>query len=125
MLQAALAYLPDDVQDEYERRTQSIVSLFTASAPASAVDGATATTAVATSAPAASVQADNFKKLAMPVSLVWGEKDTITPLAQAHALQTLMPSARLTVLAGVGHIPQIEDVTAFNTAITQVLQTPP
>ena len=73
----------------------------------------------------ASAQADNFKKLAMPVSLVWGEKDTITPLAQAHALQTLMPSARLTVLAGVGHIPQIEDVTAFNTAITQVLQTPP
>ena len=73
----------------------------------------------------ASVQADNFKKLAMPVSLVWGDQDTITPLAQAHALQALMPRARLTVLAGLGHIPQIEDVAAFNVAIAQVFQTPP
>jgi hypothetical protein len=37
MLQAALAYLPDDVQDEYERRTQSIVAMFSASAPESAL----------------------------------------------------------------------------------------
>jgi hypothetical protein len=42
MLQAALSYLPDDVQAEYERRTQSRVSVFTASAPAAAVPGATA-----------------------------------------------------------------------------------
>lgn len=48
MMQAALAYLPDDVQDEYERRTQSIVAMFSASAPASALP----TPAVATSAPA-------------------------------------------------------------------------
>lgn len=40
MLQAALAYLPDDVQDEYERNTQSIVSMFSASAPASALPAA-------------------------------------------------------------------------------------
>ena len=33
MLQAALAYLPDDVQDAYERQTKSIVSMFNASAP--------------------------------------------------------------------------------------------
>jgi hypothetical protein len=40
MLQAALAYLPDDVQDAYERQTKSIVSMFTASAPASALPSA-------------------------------------------------------------------------------------
>lgn len=60
-IQAALSYLPDDVQDEYERRTQSIVSIFSASAPASALPNAappSATTAVATSAPA-SIQADD------------------------------------------------------------------
>ncbi len=50
MLQAALSYLPDDVQDEYERRTQSLVSMFSASAPASALP--TTTPAVATSAAA-------------------------------------------------------------------------
>ena len=41
MLQAALSYLPDDVQEDYERRTQSLVSMFTASAPASALPAAT------------------------------------------------------------------------------------
>lgn len=37
VLQAAVAYLPEDLQDEYERRNQSIVSMFSASAPAAAV----------------------------------------------------------------------------------------
>ncbi len=56
MLQAALSYLPDDVQDEYERRTQSLVSMFSASAPASALPGAT--TAVVASAPAPAIDGD-------------------------------------------------------------------
>lgn len=46
VLQAAVAYLPEDLQDAYERSTQSIVSMFSASAPA---------TAVATSAPSVPV----------------------------------------------------------------------
>ncbi len=50
MLQAALSYLPEDVQDEYERRTQSLVSMFSASAPASALPAA-AMPAVATNTP--------------------------------------------------------------------------
>lgn len=37
VMQAAAAYLPEDLQDEYERSRQSIVSMFTASAPAEAV----------------------------------------------------------------------------------------
>jgi hypothetical protein len=37
VLQAAVAYLPEDLQDEYERKNQSIVSMFSASAPASAI----------------------------------------------------------------------------------------
>jgi|GEM_PF-1262506 len=40
MLQAALAYLPDDVQDAYEQQTKSVISLFTASAPAAVVEAA-------------------------------------------------------------------------------------
>jgi len=47
LIDAALAYLPEDLQDEYERRTTPLQSIFTASAPASAVPGATP--AVATS----------------------------------------------------------------------------
>lgn len=51
MLQAALAYLPDDVQSTYENMsTKTVVGMFNASAPASAVPGATS--AVPTSATA-------------------------------------------------------------------------
>ncbi len=35
-------------------------------------------------------------------------------MAQARDLQTLLPKAPLHVLAGLGHIPQIEDPAAFN-----------
>jgi pimeloyl-ACP methyl ester carboxylesterase len=32
-------------------------------------------------------------------------------------LQKLLPQATLTLLPGLGHIPQIEDPDAFNTAL--------
>jgi len=50
LIDAAVAYLPEDLQDEYDRRTTTLQSIFTASAPASAVPGAapaTATTSLA------------------------------------------------------------------------------
>ncbi len=50
LIAAAVAYLPEDLQDEYERRNAPLQSIFTASAPASAVPGATP--AVATSSDA-------------------------------------------------------------------------
>lgn len=40
LLDAAVAYLPEDVQDEYERRSASLVAMFDATAPAAAVPGA-------------------------------------------------------------------------------------
>lgn len=50
LIDAAVAYLPEDLQDEYDRRTTTLQSIFTASAPASAVPGASpaaATTSLA------------------------------------------------------------------------------
>jgi pimeloyl-ACP methyl ester carboxylesterase len=52
-----------------------------------------------------------------PITLLWGEQDSITPLAQAQALQRWMPTARLTTLPGVGHIPHIEAPEAFARAL--------
>lgn len=73
----------------------------------------------------ASIRPASFRQLQVPVSIVWGDLDTITPLAQGQRLLQLLPNARLTVLRGVGHIPQIEDVAGFNAAIANVLRTPP
>jgi pimeloyl-ACP methyl ester carboxylesterase len=63
--------------------------------------------------------------LRVPLDLLWGADDTITPLPQARHLQSLLPNARLQVIAGVGHIPHIEDPTRFETILVQVLATTP
>lgn len=57
----------------------------------------------------------------LPVTLLWGERDDVTPLAQAHTLQQWLPQAQLLVLPGVGHIPHIEDAAAFHAALTKAL----
>ncbi len=62
-----------------------------------------------------------YPRLKIPVAILWGDKDTTTPLEQAHDLQKLLPQAALTVLPGLGHIPQIEDPEAFNAALLAAL----
>jgi pimeloyl-ACP methyl ester carboxylesterase len=53
----------------------------------------------------------------VPVAMIWGDRDDVTPLAQADDLRSLIPSAALKVLNDVGHVPQIEDPAAFNAAL--------
>ena len=60
----------------------------------------------------------------MPVTILWGDKDTVTPLEQAHDLKGLLPQAKLTILPGLGHIPQIEGPAAFNDALLKALGKP-
>jgi pimeloyl-ACP methyl ester carboxylesterase len=62
-----------------------------------------------------------YVRLKIPVAMLWGDRDSITPPEQAHDLQTLLPQAALTILPGLGHIPQIEDPAAFNTALLNAL----
>ena len=66
---------------------------------------------------ARSAQRGAYATIDKKVAILWGDKDTVTPLAQAEDLRTLMPAARLTILPGLGHIPQIEDPNAFNRAL--------
>lgn len=65
-----------------------------------------------------------YAKLTMPVTLLWGELDTITPIEQAQRLRELIPHADLIVLDGVGHIPQVEGPTLFNDSLIESLTTP-
>jgi pimeloyl-ACP methyl ester carboxylesterase len=68
-----------------------------------------------------SQQAINYRKLNLPVTLMWGDEDTITPLSQAHALKALILNSKLLVLPKVGHIPQIENVALFNATLAKLL----
>jgi pimeloyl-ACP methyl ester carboxylesterase len=80
---------------------------------------------VAGRAHAASDEIDAFKTLPFPVTLVWGEADTITPLSQAQHLQAWLPRSSLIVIPKAGHIPQIEEPVQFRAALTRALADSP
>lgn len=76
---------------------------------------------VAPPAPSRSESAAAYRELTMPVVAIWGDRDTVTPLAQGEQLVSLVPHGRLEVIAGVGHIPQIESPDEFNARLVRVL----
>jgi pimeloyl-ACP methyl ester carboxylesterase len=61
-----------------------------------------------------SQSAASYRALKVPLFMIWGERDTITPVAQARFLASITPGAQLEVMKQVGHIPQIEDAAGFN-----------
>ena len=70
---------------------------------------------------AVSADRDAYVRTKLPTAVLWGNQDTITPIDQAADLLTLLPQASLTVLPGLGHIPQIEDPALFNDALLKSL----
>lgn len=63
-----------------------------------------------------------LQNVAIPVELIWGDLDTVTPLSQGQFLTSLFKDARLHIMSGVGHIPYVEDVETFNELLSQVIQ---
>jgi pimeloyl-ACP methyl ester carboxylesterase len=70
---------------------------------------------------AVSADRDAYARTKLPVAILWGNQDTITPIDQAADLLTLLPQATLTALPALGHIPQIEDPALFNDALLKAL----
>lgn len=50
----------------------------------------------------------NYRTFASPVLVIWGQEDSIAPLAEGEKIISLFPHSKLVVLDGVNHIPQIE-----------------
>ncbi|WP_374164556.1 alpha/beta fold hydrolase [Arcticibacter sp. MXS-1] len=53
------------------------------------------------------------KNLAMPVLLLWGLQDKITPPHIAHRLYEQMPKSRICLINECGHFPMVEQPVAF------------
>ncbi|MGG6463648.1 alpha/beta fold hydrolase [Solilutibacter silvestris] len=66
----------------------------------------------------------DISRLQPPLALIWGERDTNTPLAQAQRLHGLLPHSSLRVIPGVGHIPHIEAPASFERSLLDALQEP-
>ena len=50
---------------------------------------------------------------------MWGEKDAVLPLRDAHEFERLIPDSRKVVLADTGHVPQLERPEAFNRTLLE------
>jgi pimeloyl-ACP methyl ester carboxylesterase len=60
--------------------------------------------------------------LAQPALIIWGDRDTTTPLPQGERLAGLIRGAELAVMRGVGHMPQIEQPAEFDRLLVTFLR---
>lgn len=60
----------------------------------------------------------------VPVALIWGEADTVTPIAQGEEIARLV-RAPIHRLPGIGHIPHIEDPARFLPALDAAIEDRP
>jgi pimeloyl-ACP methyl ester carboxylesterase len=59
----------------------------------------------------------------LPTLIVWGESDSIIPLAHGAAAHAAMPGSRLEVLPRAGHLPQDDDPERFAAILTEFCDT--
>lgn len=57
---------------------------------------------------------DVLPAIDIPTLLIWGGEDTITPLDEGRAMQKALPSARLEVIPGAGHLSYLERPEVFS-----------
>jgi pimeloyl-ACP methyl ester carboxylesterase len=64
--------------------------------------------------------------LTMPLLMIQGEEDRVTPVADnAARLAQAVPQARLVMLDGCGHLPELEDPTRVNALVREFLSSTP
>lgn len=61
-------------------------------------------------------------RLSCPTLLIWGEKDTATPLSDAQVMERLIPDAGLCVIKGAGHFSFVERPGEVHAIIASFLQ---
>jgi pimeloyl-ACP methyl ester carboxylesterase len=58
---------------------------------------------------------------AMPVLILWGDRDPIIPVAHGEAAHEALPNSRLEIFEGIGHMPQAEVPGRFIAALQRFL----
>ena len=61
-------------------------------------------------------------RIKAPVLLFWGDKDTATPISDAHKMERLMPDAGLVVAQGAGHFAMLEQPELWRLSLTSFLK---
>ena len=66
-------------------------------------------------------QRDRAAAIAVPTLILVGDEDRITPPALSQALAKLVRGASLEVIAGAGHLANLEQPAAFNSVVDAFL----
>ncbi len=61
-------------------------------------------------------------QLKMPVLIVWGALDRITPIEQAWKIRTLIPQSQLDVIAGCGHLAPSQCAAQIGPLVVQFVK---
>ena len=59
--------------------------------------------------------------LPVPVSFLWGDRDHLFPVSGLEDLRALVPGAPAEVIAGAGHVPQLDRPAEFVAAVERLL----
>jgi pimeloyl-ACP methyl ester carboxylesterase len=68
---------------------------------------------------------DRLGEIACPVLIVWGAKDLLVPVRDAHDFERLIPNSRKVVWPDTGHMAMLERPAAFNALLTAFLDEEP
>ena len=64
---------------------------------------------------------DLLSTISVPVQLVFGENDSVTPIEEGEKMCREIPDAKLTRIAKAGHLTNIEQAEAFNRAVDELI----
>jgi pimeloyl-ACP methyl ester carboxylesterase len=78
--------------------------------------------ALASMLTAKDVMDDDLPSLKMPVLLLWGDEDRVTPLSEGLAMHALIPQSLLRVASGCGHVAPAACTDQFGPEITSFLR---
>lgn len=62
-------------------------------------------------------QCDALRRVSVPTLILCGEDDTLCPLDRHEMMRDLIPGATLSVIAGAGHMPTLEQPDLTNDAL--------
>lgn len=60
-------------------------------------------------------------EIRVPVLVIVGDEDTLTPPTESRKIADMVPDGRLVILAGAGHLSNLETPEAFNDALSRFL----
>ena len=66
--------------------------------------------------------AEDLAAFPRPTLIIVGSEDRLTPPSEAEAMHRLRPGSQLAIIEGAGHLANLEQPAAFNTALRSFLQ---